>query len=163
MKIEQDKSAKSISFFNKQSVISKKQIFHLIRNKSKDFTLNCRLSINSSNLDNINCMMIFQKKNFIPDPKYYLKKDKIFFCNKGKMTFFFFDKSMNFLKKKKINKDEFIFIKKKTVYTNISIVPKTIHTEIISGPFIKKSRERIDLNFPTLKKKWLKNYLRNSG
>ena len=79
MKIEQDKSAKSISFFNKQNVISIRQIFDLVKKKSKNFKLNCRLSINSSSLSTINCMIIFQKKNFLPKPKYYLKKDKIFF------------------------------------------------------------------------------------
>ena len=108
MKIEQDKRAKSISFFNKQSVISKKQILNLIGNKSKNFKSNCRLSINSSSKDNINCMIIFQK-NFIPEPKYYLKKDKIFFCYKGKMIFLFFDKKMNFFKSKE-NKKRRIYI-----------------------------------------------------
>tara|TARA_B100001250_G_scaffold391392_1_gene392206 strand:- start:37 stop:528 length:492 start_codon:yes stop_codon:yes gene_type:complete len=161
MKIREDRKAKSISFFNKQSIVSKKKIINFIKHKSKNFLLNCRISINSSSKDDINYMIIFQKKNFIPNPKYYRKKDKIFFCNQGKIIFLFFDKKMRFLNAKKLNKNEFIFIKNQTVYTNISLTSKTIHSEVISGPFIGKTKERIELSFPSSKMMWLKNNLRN--
>ena len=67
---------------------------------------------------------------------------------------------MNFLKVKKIKKDEFIFIKKKTIYTNISIVPKLYTQKSYQGHLLK-FKDRVDLNLSILKKKWLKSYLRN--
>jgi len=161
MKTKKDKKAKSISFFVRQNIIAKKNILNFLKQKSKNFLFNCRISINTSSKDDLNYMVIFQKKNFIPKPKYYKKKDKIFFCEQGKQIFFFFDKKMNFLKVKKLNKNEFLFIKRKTIYTNISLTSKTIHSEVLSGPFINQTKERVELSFSALKMKWLKQYLQN--
>lgn len=147
MKIKKDKKARSISYFLHSGFANIKEIKKLIKVKSKNFTINCRFSINNNSLSTINFMIIFQKKNYMPQPKFYLKKDKIFYCNEGKQVFIFFDKKLKILKTTSLIKGDFIFVPKKTIYTNISMTKKTIHSEILSGPFTKKPIQRREYNF----------------
>ena len=147
MIIKKDKKARSISYFLHSGLANIKEIKKLIKVKSKNFTINCRFSINNNSLSTINFMIIFQKKKFLPQPKFYLKKDKIFYCIEGKQTFIFFDKKLKILKTTTLLKGDFIFVPKKTTYSNISMSKKTIHSEILSGPFTKKLNQRREYKF----------------
>jgi hypothetical protein len=151
-KFVQDKKSFSLSFFFDGKKISNLEILNFLKRKSKNFKKNCRISINPTSKKKINFMIIFQQKGFIPAPKYYFKKDKIFYCQKGALLFFFLNEKNKFQDKKGVggdgvgyrllNQGEFLFIKALTKYSNVSIKKVTIHHEILPGPASKKTHYR---------------------
>ena len=147
-KVIQDKIAKSLSFFFKGKLVSNKEILEFLKKKSEKFKVNCRISINESSTASINYMIIFQQKGFVPAPKYYYKKDKIFYCQKGVQLFVFFDNRNKIKNIQQLKEGNFIFLKALTKYSNISLKKNTIHHEILTGPSNKKSysKHRKDIN-----------------
>ena len=144
MKLIKNNNSLSAAYSLKNNfyLITQNKLKQKLRNLSKNFKIQARICLHKNIKDTLHQMIIFQPKNTIPKIKKHPNKDKTYILINGKHVVEIFDQKKKIVKKIILKKYNILNLKKNIYHRNYSISEKSIHLEIISGPFDKYNDQK---------------------
>jgi len=104
-----------------------------------------RYNLHNEPSDDLHSMVILQPRGAYAQPRKHMTKSKVFQLVSGKMAVIVFDDSGTVTSVHRLAADETLVVRiaPNLFHTNVSLSDQAVYHEIIAGPYIRESNDRV--------------------